>query len=280
MAMITAGSVRGNCRRWQSTHSSSCPASRGSSRPPQRGQCRVANSHSASPIAWKTRGACSTPSDARYGSRPRRPVQPSPSAYDGSTTSANQTRPSRSPSSTLVPSDGASTAATQGMTPSSGRSRVPATTSTREPGPAHARSSQSASARLSPTRSWEPAASSRCGNVTASRLARAPPVADPGSREPMGPRRDHEVPPQPPELESESHHHHGAGDGDADAGRGEAPGPVGSGPPRGADQYGVPQEAGRGRIGGEDEQRVGDGPDPGPQGPAPGAPGHEGEDGQ
>ena len=55
--MITAGSVRGNCAFPQSTHTSSAPARRGSRRPPQRGQYRVAKCHSAIPMAWKTSGA-------------------------------------------------------------------------------------------------------------------------------------------------------------------------------------------------------------------------------
>ena len=54
IAMITAGSVRGNCARPHAVHRSSWPAARLSSAPPQRGQKRVAWCHSASPIAWKS----------------------------------------------------------------------------------------------------------------------------------------------------------------------------------------------------------------------------------
>ena len=182
IAMITAGSVRGNWRRWHSTHASSCPASRGSSRPPQRGQCRVANSHSASPIAWNTSGACSTASPARCGSSPRSPTQlVAVGARPGRATSANHTRPSRSPSSTRMPSPGASAGDTQCSAlvdrarPGCRRRRAPATA-----GSAQAASSQASSARRSPTRSWGSAASATWGYLTPGRLV--PRRARPGQQ--------------------------------------------------------------------------------------------------
>ena len=58
----------------------------------------------------------------------------SPGASSGSTRSANQVRPSRSPSSTRRPSYAASAGASHGIAPSTGRMRVPATSSTRVPG--------------------------------------------------------------------------------------------------------------------------------------------------
>ena len=66
-----------------------------------------------------------------------------------------------------------------GTTPSTGRTRLPATTSTRVR-VAQAWSSHASSARRSPTRSCGSAARSRCGNVTASRLVGS--LTDPGSR--------------------------------------------------------------------------------------------------
>ncbi len=165
--MITAGSVRGNCALPHCVHTSSAPAIRGSSGPPQRGQKRVAQCHSAMPIAWKTSGA-SAASSARYGSAARMPTHSprSPGASAGSTSRANQVRPSRSPSSTRVPSYGASAGVTHATAPSTGRTRVPATISTRVSGSAQRAASQSSSTRFSPARSWALAARSRCGKLT------------------------------------------------------------------------------------------------------------------
>ena len=65
----------------------------------------------------------------------------SPGASAGSTSSANQVRPSRSPSSTRRPSYAASAGASHATAPSTGRMRVPATSSTRVSGSAHRASS-------------------------------------------------------------------------------------------------------------------------------------------
>ena len=77
--MITAGSVRGNCGLPQSVHISSWPALRTSSVPPQRGQKRVTNSHSARPSAWKTSGA---PVSALVGEVRQQPAERVPPGVD------------------------------------------------------------------------------------------------------------------------------------------------------------------------------------------------------
>ena len=149
------------------------PPCRTSSRPPQRGQCRVANSHSASPIAWKTSGACSTASPARCGRRPRSPTQSSPSAL-------TRVEDEREPHASVP-------LAQQHARPLAGRlgRRHPRAPPRRRaapgcrprrgpaiPGSAQAASSQALSARRSPTRSWGSAASATCGYLTPGRLVR------------------------------------------------------------------------------------------------------------
>ena len=167
--MITAGSVRGNWRRSQRVHRSSCPAASDSSDPPQRGQNRVAKCHSAKPIAWKRSGAASGWS-ARSVSRARSGTQSSlsPGASRGSTRQAAYVVPSSWPSSTRVPS-GTSPGEDHSTPPSTGRSRLPATTSTRVAGSAHCSASHASSVRRRPSRlcAWrESATCGSCGSVT------------------------------------------------------------------------------------------------------------------
>ena len=103
--MITAGSVRGNWSVPQLGQRSTCPAGAARARPPQRGQCRVAQSHSASPMACSTRGASAIrrrPGPARSRAAP--PTRPGrPARRPGSTITAKCCTPSRSPSSTRRP---------------------------------------------------------------------------------------------------------------------------------------------------------------------------------
>ena len=133
--MITAGSERGNWSRPQLVQCSTCPACRGSSAPPHRGQCWVAQSHSASPIACSTSGPSAMVSSASDCTIARSTTHSSrsPGASSGSTITAKCSTPSRSPSSTRRPS-GASCGETQASRPSTGRTRAPAITSTRVAG--------------------------------------------------------------------------------------------------------------------------------------------------
>ena len=137
-SMITAGSVRGNCALPHCVHTSSWPDLRASSRPPQRGQKRVAKCHSASPIAWKSSGASESVRPASCGKAARSPNHSdfASDATAGSTITAKQVAPSRSPSSTRIPS-GASLGDTHSTCPSTGRIRVPEMTRTLVVGSAH-----------------------------------------------------------------------------------------------------------------------------------------------
>ena len=115
--MITAGSVRGNWRRRSRCTRSTWPACRDSSGEPHRGQCRVAQCHSARPTAWKSQGAAAGRPPAPAAS-PRSGTQSSrsPGASPGSASTAKRVTPSLSPRSTRVPS-GASAGEAQATSP-------------------------------------------------------------------------------------------------------------------------------------------------------------------
>ena len=128
---------------------------------------------------------------------------------------ANHTRPSRCPSSTRVPSPGTCVLGTHGTVSSTGSPGCPP-----PPAPASRCGRGLGQPRLvvrrSPTRSCGSAASSRCGNVTTTRLVRAGPVAVAGwsggppkaSRTLERMRPDHEEPAHPRDLRRQPEHGH------------------------------------------------------------------------
>ncbi len=175
--MITAGSVRGNCARSQEVQRSSWPAARGSRRPPQRGQNRVAKCHSASPIAWNSSGArsawsASTGSSARSGTHSSRAPGASSGCDQAGQVGDAVAFAQQHPGAVGHVGRRLPLAAA----PSTGRSRLPATTSTRVAGSAQRSASQASSVRCSPSRLWRVAGERDVGQlqlsawVTAMRL--------------------------------------------------------------------------------------------------------------